>query len=138
MPLFMWFYIAGLCLALGVGIIMYFVVGGHAMPLFRALFGARVGHLWGRTFRLTLVASAMLGGLATTWHGCEGYSDYGRVAQDKGVMLQKTTEQVASAMSYAVFFLIFVATLGATMYSVLYRTPAIPKDKTNKVPQRPT
>ena len=129
MPLFMWFYLAGLTLAFGVGVVLYFTVGSQAIPLFRSLFGARIGYLWGRSFRLTLVACAMLGGLATTWHGCEGYSDYQHVAEDKSVMLQKASEQVAGAMSYAVYFLVFVATLGAVMYSVLNRPASQPNEK---------
>lgn len=122
MPLFMWFYVAGLSMALGVGIVLYFVVGGRAMPLLKSLFGEQAGMLWGRAFRLTLVAYAMIGGLATSWYGCHGYSDYQHIAQNKEVMFQKTTEQVSGAMHYAVDFLLFVATVGAVMYAVLRRT----------------
>lgn len=120
MPTFLWFYIAGLTLALAVGMGFYYVIGGHAAPLFESLFGKKAGYLWGRSFRLMLVASALLGGLSVEWYGCS-YSDYGYVAGNQQVMVEKMTEQVSGAMDYATWFLIAAAVLGALMYAVLGR-----------------
>jgi hypothetical protein len=118
MPLFLWFYLAGLSLALGVGIVCYFVIGQHAAALFERLFDPRAGYLWGRSFRLLLVATAVIGGLATQWYGCD-YTDYERVARDKRIMLEKTTEQVSGALQYAVWFLVLAAAVTAVTYAVL-------------------
>ncbi len=121
MPTFLWFYIAGLTLALIVGMVFYYVIGGHAAPLFESLFGKEAGYLWGRSFRLMLVVSALMGGLAVQWYGCS-YTDYGSVAQNERLMVEKMTEQVSGAMEYSTGFLIIAAVLGALMYAVLGRT----------------
>ena len=122
MPTFLWFYIAGLTLALLVGISFYYVIGGHAAPLFESLFGKKAGYLWGRSFRLMLVASALLGGLSVQWYGCS-YSDYDYVAENRRVMVEKMTEQLSGAMDYATWFLVIAAVVGALMYAVLVRAP---------------
>ena len=133
MPLFMWYYMAGIFAALGVGFVLYYVVGAHVMPLLNELFGEHADQLWGRTFRISLVASALLGGFAVTWHGCDGYSDYSHVADDRNVMFQKMTEQIADAMQYSVFFLVIVAAVGAIMFAVLKRPR---QDKKDQVPRQ--
>ena len=120
MPTFLWYYIGGLSLALIVGMVFYYVIGGHAAPLFESLFGKKAGYLWGRSFRLMLVASALLGGLAVQWYGCS-YTDYHSVAEDQRVMAEKMTEQVSGAMEYATGFLVIAAVLGALMYAALGR-----------------
>lgn len=118
MPLFLWFYLGGLTLALAVGFVFYCAVGGQSVALFSALFGEQSGRLWGRAFRMTLVTIAVIGGLSSKWYGC-GYTDYQKVANDHRVMLEKTSEQVSGALGYSTYFLILTAVLGAIVYAIV-------------------
>ena len=121
MPPVMIFYLVGLVLALAVGISLYFAIGGHVAPLLEAIFGKRVGHLWARSFRVFLVASAIIGGLSVQWYGCGGYTDYAALASDPREMARKTTEQVSGAASHSARFLLGAAIVGAITFSVIRR-----------------
>ena len=124
MPTFLWFYVGGLTAALVVGFIFYFVVGAYCGPLLRKLFGDQGGYLWGRTFRIMLVTSALVGGLSTQWYGCRGYEDYADIERSPKRMFQKSTEQVASATDYATGFLLLAANVAVIAYAVLGRGKA--------------
>ena len=124
MPLFLWFYLAGLSLAFGVGLVWYFGVGGHALPLMRSLFGERSGPLWTRSFRMMLVVCAVIGGMTVQWYGCDGYTDYDRVAEDRQVMVEKTTEQTAAAMRFVSRFAMFAVLVGGIAFAFLHRGAA--------------
>ena len=121
MPEFLWFYVLGLSLAAVVGGVCYYVVGAAVTPLLHALFGEEAGRLWGRSFRFMLLATAMIAGLSVQWYGCNGYTDYARVAESRGVMIEKSTEQVAGASLAVKQFLIFSAAIGAVSFAVLAR-----------------
>ena len=122
MPEFLWFYVLGLSLAAVVGGVCYFAVGGAATSLFNAIFDRDAGHMWGRSFRMMILATATIGGLSVQWHGCDGYTDYSSVAENRGVMIEKTTEQVAGASHAVQRFLIFAAAIGAVTFAVLARS----------------
>ncbi|MBI3466810.1 MAG: hypothetical protein HY000_27675 [Planctomycetes bacterium] len=119
MPTFLWFYVGGLMAALVVGFIFYFVVGAYCGPLLQRLFGDQGGYLWGRTFRIMLVTSALVGGLSTQWYGCHGYEDYADVERSPKLMFQKSTEQVGSATNYATGFLLIAANVAVIAYAIL-------------------
>jgi len=121
MPTFMWFYVGGLGAAVVVGFVFYYVVGAYCGPMLERLFGQRGAQLWGRSFRMLIVTSALIGGLSTQWYGCRGYSDYERVEKDPRLMFQKSTEQVAGAMNYARSFLIIAAGMAAATFALLWR-----------------
>ena len=121
MPTFLWFYVGGLTVALVVGFVFYFAVGAHCGPLFRNLFGDEGGYLWGRTFRIMLVTTALIGGLSTRWDGCSGYSDYSAVASSPKLMFQKSTEQAAEGTKYTTGFLLFAPNVAVIVYAILRR-----------------
>ena len=121
MPTFLWFYLAGLASAVGVGFVFYFVLGGHCAPMLEKLFGERGANLWGRTFRMLVVTSALVGGLSTQWYGCHGYEDYQQVERDRRAMFQKSTEQVAGAISSASGFVLLAAGMSVIAYAFLWR-----------------
>ena len=121
MPTFLWFYVGGLTAALAVGFVFYFAVGAYCGPLLRNLFGDEGGYLWGRTFRIMLVTTALIGGLSTRWYGCSGYTDYSAVASSPKLMFQKSTEQVAEGTKYTTGFLLLAANLTVIVYAVLRR-----------------
>ncbi len=121
MPTFLWFYVAGLAASVAVGFAFYFTLGGCVVPTLSKLFGERAGHLWGRSFRMLVVTFALVGGLSTQWYGCEGYADRGAVERSREVMFEKSTDQVASAISYVTWFVVAAAGLGAIMFATLWR-----------------
>ena len=123
MPTFLWFYVAGLTASLVVGFIFYYALGSSCVAFFQKVFGERAGELWGRTFRLMLVTTALIGGLTTQWYGldCHGNIDYKAVASDPRLMFQKTTEQVGGATDYPRILLLVVANVGVITYAVLWR-----------------
>ena len=122
MPTFLWFYFSGLALALLVGVIYYFVIGSGGAALWRSLFGGRSGPLWGRSFRLMLVITAMVGGLSTQWYGCGGYGDYEAVKQDPVLMFQKTTEQVSGALETVNEFVVLAIAIATLCFAALWRS----------------
>src|SRR5262245_59521862 len=124
MPEILAFYLAGLCLAAGVGLVFYYGVGQSMAAVADSVLDPRIGHLWGRAVRIQVFLMALVGGLATPFYGCGGYSDYKAVAQDRRLMLEKTTTQVASATEYAKWFLIGTAGVSALTIAVLSRRPA--------------
>jgi hypothetical protein len=89
--------------------------------MLQKLFGQRAGHLWGRSFRMMTVITALVGGLSTQWYGCGGLTDYERLEKDRQLMFQKSTEQVAGAINYSKNFLVFAAGLGAVAFAILGR-----------------
>jgi hypothetical protein len=113
------YYAAGLSIALFIGTICYYYVGHAATPLFRTLFGAGAGQMWGRLFRISLVTIAIVGALTTKFYGCGGPTDYAELAKDHERMLERTTSQVAGSLQSTVQFLIFTATVGALSFAVL-------------------
>lgn len=117
MPTFLWFYLAGMGLSVAIGLVFYYVIGGRITPLLSSLFGPLAGSLWGRSFRLLLVAGAVMGGLSVQWYGCS-YSDYSAVAQDTELMFKKTTQQVAGAMDYATWILVVAAALATLVFAI--------------------
>jgi len=119
MPLFMWYYCVGLGLVLLVGTVFYFVVGGHIAAPIQGIFSRHGGRMWGRSFRLMLVANVVIGGLAVQWYGCGGYADYESIAQDERRMFEKTTEQVSGALRYGSRFLLVTAWISALCFAVL-------------------
>ena len=121
MPTFLWFYVAGLAASVGVGFVFYFTLGGCVVPTLSKLFGERAGLLWGRSFRMLVVTFALVGGLSTQWYGCEGYADRKAVERSREVMFEKSTEQVASAISYVTWFVVVAAGLGAIIFATLWR-----------------
>jgi 5,10-methenyltetrahydromethanopterin hydrogenase len=75
---------------------------------------------------MLVVTIALVGGLSTQWYGCEGYADRKAVEQSREVMFEKSTEQVASAISYATTFVIMIAALLAITYAILWRGRDVP------------
>jgi hypothetical protein len=142
MPTFLGFYLAGLALSFGVGLVLYYTIGGRCTRLLQKLFGDNAGYLWGRTFRLTLITLAMVGGLTTQWYGCHGYTDYEAVKHDPRVMFQKSTEQVTGAISYATTFLAAFCAVAAVAFAVLCRNDSgqdgrpggVPSTRDHRVP----
>jgi hypothetical protein len=116
MPTFLWFYAS-----IAVGFVFYFTLGEFVAPTLAKLFGERAGQVWGRSFRMLVVTIALVGGLSTQWYGCEGYADRKAVERSREVMFEKSTEQVASAISYVTWFVVGTAGLGAIMYAMLWR-----------------
>lgn len=121
MPTFLWFYVAGLAASLGVGFVFYCLLGPYCAPMFQKLFGDRAGQLWGRTFRMLVVTTALVGGLSTQWYGCHGYDDYQQVEKNPRVMFEKSTEQVAGAIHSASGFVLLAAGMSAIAYALLWR-----------------
>ncbi|MBX7165655.1 MAG: hypothetical protein K1X74_04845 [Pirellulales bacterium] len=124
MPTFLGFYLFALLGTCVVAAVLYFSIGEQAGQFARSLFGTERGTALARSFRLMLVISCLIGGLSTQWYGCRGYSDYEAVAQDRRLMLQKTTEQIASAVTYGVKYLLGAGAVGTLMFAVLRRRHA--------------
>ncbi|MBI2826472.1 MAG: hypothetical protein HYX69_17480 [Planctomycetia bacterium] len=135
MPEILAFYLVGLCLAAGVGLAFYYGIGDSIEAVVERVFGPRIGPLWGRTVRIQVVLMALVGGLATQFYGCGGYSDYKAVAQDRRLMLEKTTTQVASATDYAKWFLIGTAGISALVIAALPSRPAKDSSVTPRHPK---
>lgn len=121
MPLFMWCYLLALVVSAVIAAAAYYLVGGAATPFFRELLGDAGGQLGARSFRLLLVMSVCVGGLSTQWYGCHGPTDYQAVASNRRLMLQKTSEQVAQAISYGTSFLVAALVLGGLVYAIRHR-----------------
>ncbi len=120
------YYLAGLTLALVVGIICYYVVGFAATPLWQALFGHESGPMWGRLFRMSVVMVALVGALSTKFYGCGGPTDYDRVARDHRLMLELTSQQVSGSLFDMAQYLLFVAAIAALAFAVLRANRALP------------
>jgi hypothetical protein len=119
MPEILIYFLCGLAASAVVGLVFYYVMGGPSEAAARRVFGEQTGRLWGRSFRIMMFLMALIGGLSTQWYGCEGYKDYGHIAADRRLMLEKSTTQVTSAMSYAKWFVVLAAGVGAVAVAVL-------------------
>lgn len=127
MPAFLWTYVAGMTAALCVGLILYAVIGTRMTPLLATILGPAAGQLWGRTFRMLLLLTAVLGGLSTQWYGCT-YSDHQAVAKSPRLMAEKATDQVAQATRYATMLVVATAAVGAILFASLHpRRPHHPQ-----------
>ena len=113
------YYLAGLTIALGVGITCYLMVGHSVTPLLRMLFGEQAGTMWGRLFRISVVTVALVGGLTETFYGCGGPTDYADIAASHHRMLSHTSRQVSGAMHDAALYLIIASALAALAFAVL-------------------
>ena len=113
------YYVAGLALALVVGIVCYYVVGFAATPLWQVLFGHESGAMWGRLFRMSVVTVALVGALSTKFYGCGGPTDYDRVAGDHRLMLELTSEQVSGSLFDTAWYLLFVAAVAGLAFAFL-------------------
>jgi len=107
------YYLAGLALAVTVGIVCYYVVGFAAIPLWQALFGPESGAMWGRLFRMSVVMVALVGALSTKFYGCSGPTDYTHVARDHRLMLELTSQQVSGSLFDTARYLAVVAAVCA-------------------------
>jgi len=112
------YYLAGLALALTIGIVCYYVVGFAATPLWQALFGPESGAMWGRLFRMSVVIVALVGALSTKFYGCSGPTDYAHVARDHRLMLQLTSEQVSGSLFDTAQYLLVVAAVCAIAFGI--------------------
>ncbi len=112
------YYLAGLCAALVVGAVTYYVVGFAATPLWESLFGTPAASMWGRLFRISVVSVALVGGLSTKFYGCGGPTDYDAVARDHRRMLQLTSEQVSGSLHDSAQYLLLAAAAGALAYAM--------------------
>jgi hypothetical protein len=119
MPEILVFYFGGLMASAVVAIIFYYTIGGSIAAVVKVVFGRRTGAVWGRTSRIFLLLAVLVGGLSTQWYGCSGYSDYKSIAADRRLMFQKSTEQVAGAMTYGKTFIIIAAGVGAISVALL-------------------
>jgi len=128
MPTILAYYLAGLTIALAIGVICYYVVGHAASPLFRALFGAAAGRMWGRLFRISVVTIALVGALTTKFYGCGGPTSYADVAKSHERMFERTTSQVAGSLESCVQYLLVMAALGAAAFG-LHQAWRIPNDR---------
>lgn len=124
MPEILIFFLGGLMASAAVGLAFYYLIGPASDHAVRRVFGERTGPLWGRSFRIMMFVMALIGGLSTQWYGCDGYQDYKTVAADRGLMFEKTTTQVTGAISYAKWFVILAAGVGAVAVALL--TPRRP------------
>lgn len=118
MPLILWFYLAGMTGAVLVGVLFYVVVGTRATPLMANIFGEAAGRLGGRSLRMLLVLTAVLGGLSTQWYGCSDTSNR-QLAKSQRLMAEKATDQVSQATLYATRLLVATAAVGAVVFAVL-------------------
>jgi hypothetical protein len=121
MPEILAFYFGGLLASGVVAVVFYYALGGPLAALAQSVFGTRTGPLWGRASRIFLVVMVLVGGLSTQWYGCSGYGDYRSIAASRRLMLEKSTTQVASAITYGKTFVIFVAGVGAITVALLAR-----------------
>jgi len=112
------YYLAGLSIAMAIGMTCYYVIGHGATPLLRMLFGPQAAAMWGRLFRISLVTIALVGALTTKFYGCHGPTDYDAVAKSHDLMLERTTSQVAGSLESCIRYLLFTATLGAIAFGV--------------------
>ena len=119
MPEILIFYFGGLLASAVVAVVFYYVFGGSMSMLAEAVLGRRTGAVWGRTTRIFLLVSVLVGGLSTQWYGCDGYSNYKSIAADRWLMFQKSTDQVAGAITYGRTFVIFAAGVGAITVALL-------------------
>ena len=119
MPPILTYYVAGLTVALAIGIVCYYVVGFAATPLWQALFGADSGRMWGRLFRMSVLMVALVGALSTKFYGCGGPTDYERVAQDHRLMLELTSAQVSGSLLESARYLAIVAGVAALAFAVM-------------------
>ncbi len=113
------YYVAGLALALTVGIVCYYALGFAAVPLWQALFGNESGPMWGRLFRMSVMMVALVGALSTKFYGCSGPTDYAHVARDHRLMLELTSQQVSGSLSGTAQYLLLVAAVAALAFAVL-------------------
>ncbi len=119
MPEILIFFLSGLAASACVGLVFYYVMAAPSDAAARHVFGQQTGRLWGRSFRIMMFLMALIGGLSTQWYGCDGYKDYKAIAADRRLMFEKSTTQVTSAMSYAKWFVIMAAGVGAVTVAVL-------------------
>jgi hypothetical protein len=118
MPLILWFYLAGMTGAVLVGVLFYVVVGTRATPLLASIFGEEAGRLGGRSLRMLLVLTAVLGGLSTQWYGCSDTSNR-QLAKSQRLMAEKATDQVSQATLYATRLLVATTAVGAVVFAAL-------------------
>jgi hypothetical protein len=121
MPEILIFYFGGLLASSAVAVVFYYVLGGPIAALVQAVFGSRTGAVWGRASRIFMVVMVLTGALSTQWYGCDSYGDYKTIAADRRLMLQKSTDQVAGAITYGKTFVIFAAGVGAITVALLAR-----------------
>lgn len=116
MPEILIFFLSGLAASACVGLVFYYVMAASSDAAARRVFGHRIGALWGRSFRIMMFLMALIGGLSTQWYGCDGYK---AIAADRRLMFEKSTTQVTTAMSYAKWFVVMAAGVGAVTVAVL-------------------
>ena len=136
MPEIMIFYFGGLAVSVLVAIGFYFAIGSSIDTLVRRVLPGSAGGVWSRAMRLFLFVTVIIGGLSTQFYGCGGYADYKPVAADRRLMLQKSTEQVAAAMSYGKGFVFGAAGIGAFIVALLARR-ALPSAFEHVAPRNP-
>ncbi len=118
MPLILWYYLAGMTGAVLVGVLFYVAIGTRATPLLASIFGEDAGRLWGRSLRMLLVLTAILGGLSTQWYGCSDTTNR-QVAKSQRLMAEKATDQISHATLYATRLLVATAAFGAIAFAAL-------------------
>jgi hypothetical protein len=121
MPEILIYYLGGLLASAVVAVVFYYVIGGSISTMVQAVLGPRTGAVWGRSTRIFLLVTVLIGGLSTRWYGCDGYSHYKALAADRRLMLQKSTDQVAGSIQYGRTFIIVAAGIGAITIAVLRR-----------------
>jgi hypothetical protein len=112
------YYLAGLSIALAIGVACYYGIGHGATPLLGVLFGPRAALMWGRLFRISLVTIALVGALTTKFYGCHGPTDYAAIAKSHEQMFERTTSQVAGSLESCTRYLLFTAAIGAIAFGV--------------------
>ncbi len=121
MPEILMFYFGGLLASAVVAVVFYFSIGGSITRLVQSVYGRRTGAVWGRSARIFLVVTILIGGLSTQWYGCDGYSDYKSIATDRRLMFQKTTDQVSVSIVYGKTFILAAAGIAAITVALLAR-----------------
>lgn len=119
MPEILIFFLGGLAASAVVGLVFYYLLAAPSDAAARQVFGQQTGAVWGRSFRIMLLLMALVGGLSTQWYGCDGYKDYQHIAADRRRMLEKSTTQVTSAMSYAKWYVLLAAGVAALTVAAL-------------------
>ncbi len=132
MPEILIFYFGGLAASALVALAFYYAIGGPIAVVVHRALGGRAGEVLGRTTRLFLLMTVVVGGLSTQFHGCGGYSDYKSIAGDRRLMFEKSTNQVAGAITYGKDFIVLAAAVGAITIAILARRalPAAATDDT--------
>ncbi len=123
MPEILVFYFGGLLASAVVALVFYYAIGGQISTLTQTVLGRRTGAVWGRTTRIFLLVTVLVGGLSTQWYGCDGVGHYKSIAADRRLMFQKSTDQVAGAITYGKTFVIFAAGIGAITVALLGGRP---------------